>query len=113
MPNDIRQSILDLLHNLRGLDGLKQLFWSELNYERVNESLPRRNWSETAANALAANPLLFAAGGNREDFHILYARLNSDRLLLGLERPVISTLLREHPYALVVFSNTKQDHWHF
>jgi hypothetical protein len=98
---------------LRGLDGLKQLFWSELGYEQERSQLSRRGWADAATNALAENPLLFAAGGDREDFHILYARLNSDRLLLGLERPVISALLNEHPYALFVFSNTKQDHWHF
>jgi hypothetical protein len=113
MPNDIRQSIQDILRDLNGLDGLKQLFWSELNYERVNRALSRHNWSDTAAKALAENPLLFAAGGDREDFHILYARLNSHELLLGSERLVISTLLREHPYALFVFSNKEQSHWHF
>ncbi|MBI5651742.1 MAG: Eco57I restriction-modification methylase domain-containing protein [Chloroflexi bacterium] len=114
MPNsDIRQSIHDILRDLRNLDGLKQLFWSELNYERVNDPLPIRGWIDAATNALVENPLLFAASGNREDFHVLYARLNSEKLLLGLERPVISALLNEHPYALFVFSNASQDHWHF
>jgi hypothetical protein len=113
MPNsDIRQSILDLLQNF-SFDHLKQLFWTELNYERVNQPLARRGWSDAAANALAENPLLFAAGGAHQDFHVLYARLDSDKLLLGSERPVIATLLNEHPYALFVFSNATQDHWHF
>ena len=47
------------------------------------------------------------------DFHVLYARLGSDELPLGLERPVITQLLRDHPYALFVFSNRAQDRWHF
>jgi hypothetical protein len=32
---------------------------------------------------------------------------------MGLERPVVSRLLQDHPYALFVFSNSKQDRWHF
>jgi hypothetical protein len=40
MPRRERQqTVLDLLRNLRGLEPLKELFWSELNYERVNEPL--------------------------------------------------------------------------
>ena len=38
---------------------------------------------------------------------------NSDRLLLTAERPVISKLLEDHPYALFVFSNQEQTDWHF
>lgn len=114
MPQRERQqSVLTLLKDLRGLDSLKELFWSELNYERVNEPLPRRAWTDTAAKALAEDPVLFAGGGANNDFHVIYARLASDRLLLGQERPVVSRLLRDHPYALFVFSNTAQDRWHF
>ncbi len=114
MPGSERQQVvLDLLKGLRGLDPLKQLFWTELNYQRVNQPLSRRGWSETAGNALAEDPLLFAAGGEDNAFKIIYARLNSDKLLLGLERPVVSTLLRNHPYALFVVSNSAQQQWHF
>ena len=57
MPtNDCPQAMLDLLKNLRGLDPLKQLFWSQLNYERVNTPLPRRTWAETTRAALATRP---------------------------------------------------------
>ncbi|MGO8749506.1 MAG: Eco57I restriction-modification methylase domain-containing protein, partial [Thermoguttaceae bacterium] len=98
---------------LRGLDPLKQLFWTELNYQRVNQPLSRRGWSETAADALADDPLLFAAGGQGDAFEIIYARLKSDKLLLGLERPAISRLLRDHPFALFAVSNTAQQQWHF
>ncbi len=108
-----QQRVHVLLRKLQGLDVLKQLFWSELNYESVNEPLSRRGWSDTAANALAENPLLFGAAGGEQGFHILYARLSSERMPLGLERPVVSTLLREHPYALIVFSNSSGGLWHF
>lgn len=57
--------------------------------------------------------MLFAGGGENGDFHVIYGRLASDRLLLGAERPVVTRLLREHPYALFVFSNKTQDRWHF
>jgi len=109
----IVQDLLTRLWREKTLEPLKQLFWSELNYEKVNQPLARRNWSKTAYNALIEDPIIFACAGKDKDFSIIYSRLNSDRLLLGMERPVISTLLREHPYALFIFSNKKMDHWHF
>jgi hypothetical protein len=98
---------------LRGIQPLKQLFWSELSYQRINEPLSRRGWTESANKALADDPVLFAGGGENDDFHVIYARLASDRLSLASERPVVSRLLNEHPYTLFVFSNDAQDHWHF
>jgi adenine-specific DNA-methyltransferase len=108
-----QQQVLELLKGLRGIEPLKQLFWSELNYQRVNEPLSRRGWTDSAAQALADDPVLFAGGGENNDFHVIYGRLASERLLLGAERPVVSRLVREHPYALFVFSNKTQDRWHF
>jgi hypothetical protein len=114
MPRPERQqNVLDLLKGLRGIEPLKQLFWSELNYQRVNEPLSRRGWTDSASQALADDPVLFAGGGEDNDFHVIYGRLASDRLLLGNERPVVSRLVKEHPYALFVFSNKAQDRWHF
>jgi len=108
---EFQQSILDLLSSLRGLNPLKQLFWSELNYERENQPLSRRVWTDTASQVLAEDPVLLASGGN--DFHVIYARLQSRRLLVGDERTVVNQLLNNHPYALFVFSNNEQDQWHF
>ncbi len=110
---EYKQTIFDILKNLKGIEPLKELFWSELNYDRVNESLSRHGWSKTANEALAEDPVLFASGSQNDDFHVIYSRLASDRLLLGHERPVVSRLLRDHPYALFVFSNETQDRWHF
>jgi len=106
-----QQSVLNLLNNFQGVDPLKKLFWSELNYDRVNKSLSRRGWKENVANLLADDPVLLASGAN--DFQVIYGRLASDKLLMGDERPVVSKLLQEHPYALFVFSNSKQEHFHF
>ena len=106
-----QQSVLDLLQNLKGQDPLKKLFWTELNYDRVNSPLSRKGWGEQASSALADDPVLFATGGN--DFHVIHARLKTDRPLMGMERPVVSRLLQDHPYALFIFSNANQDQWHF
>ena len=40
-------------------------------------------------------------------------RLDSDRLLLTAERPIISRLLKDYPRALFIFSNREQTDWHF
>jgi type I restriction-modification system DNA methylase subunit len=94
-------------------DKLCRLFWSDLNYNRVNQRLPRHDWPGIAAQALADDPVLFATGAEDGAFHVIYARLGSDRLLLGQERPVVSRLLRDHPYAVFVFSTEARDRWHF
>jgi len=108
-----QKNVLDLLKGLRGIGSLKQLFWSELNYQRVNQPLSRRGWTEAASKALADDPVLFAGGGEGNAFHVIYCPLASDTLARGLERPVVTQLLREHPYALFVFSNKGQTDWHF
>jgi len=73
-----QQSVLDLLENLNGLDPLKELFWNQLNYDRVNQSISRQGWNETASKALADDPLVFAGGGENNDFKIILGRLDSD-----------------------------------
>ena len=108
-----QENILNILQDFQGLDPLKELFWTELNYDRRNDGIPRGDWTDTAKNALAEDPMLFATGGIDDAFHVIYARLNADRLLLTAERPVISRLLQDHPYTLFVFSNREQTDWHF
>ena len=110
---EYKQTIFDILNDFKGIEPLKKLFWSELNYDRVNEPLSRHGWNKAVNEALADDPLLFAAGGQDDGFHVIYARLASDRLFLGHERPVASRLLRDHPYSQFVFSNEMQDRWHF
>ena len=107
------QSILTILQSLHGLEPLKELFWSELNYDRVNEPLSRRGWNQTASVALIEDPILFAGAGQNNDFHIIYSRLPDAQLLLGKERTVITQLLKDHQYGLFIFSNQAQDKWHF
>jgi hypothetical protein len=58
---------------------------------------------------LAGDPLLLAEHG---DFHIISGQLAGD-LQRGPERLVVNRLLPTHPYALFVFSDRAQRHWHF
>ncbi len=110
MPHDPnhQENILNILQNFHGIDSLKELFWTELNYDHRNIPL-----SYQGGDALANDPILLATGGTDGAFHIIYTHLNSDRLLLTTERPIISRLLGDHPYALFIFSNNEQSHWHF
>jgi len=110
---EYKKTIFEILNNFKGIEPLKELFWTELNYDRVNESLSRRGWPETATKVLAEDPVLFASGGHGDEFHIIYSRLSSDRLFITHERPVVSKLLNDHPYSLFIFSNEAQDRWHF
>ena len=110
MSRDIQAAVFSILKDLQGLEPLKQLFWQYLNYDRVNQPLPRQDWAESARQALAEDPILFA---DANGFHILYCRLAADHLRLTDERAVINRLLREHPYAIFVFSDRSQTRWHF
>ena len=42
-----RQTVLKILEQLRGLDALKDLFWTELNYERENKPLRQAELEHT------------------------------------------------------------------
>ena len=105
------ERLLNLLQNLRGIEPLRQLFWVELNYHRIDE--PIENIPEAIADCLAEASRRFAAGGRDKDFHIIYARLNTETLRKTAERRLIAHLQTRFPHALYIFSNLAQDHWHF
>lgn len=108
------EAVKGTLRELHGIEPLKQLFWADLSYKRINLPLSRRGWSETATTALVEDPLILAAGGHDDSFKVVYARLKSEKLSSGHERPVVSQLLQKlFPYTLFVFSNETQDRWHF
>lgn len=79
-----QEAVFNLLKDLKGLDPLKQLFWSELNYERINQSLSRRGWTDTAAQALADDPVLFASGGQQDLFHVTIPVLRQMNLVSAM-----------------------------
>ncbi|MEI2577492.1 Eco57I restriction-modification methylase domain-containing protein [Scytonema sp. PRP1] len=110
---ELQQSILNSLQNLKSLDVLKRLFWSQLNYERVNQELSHRKLTDAVAYEVKGSPLLLASGGANNAFHVIYTCLKSEELSRQGERNVVNHLLKDHPYALFVFSNQSQSRWHF
>ena len=85
MAGNTEAKVHNILSNLRSLDKARELF-AELNYDPVHDLLSRSGWTRAAADALAEDPQVMAC---HDDFKIIYARLDSDRLLLGDERPVV------------------------
>jgi hypothetical protein len=119
-PNQDR--IYTLLQRLptEGLEALKRLVWTELNYDRVAAPLSIRDWPEGAREVIAAPPILLAqyeaSGGS---FDVIYAQLppaqvgRSFPLSLTAERAIVTQLLPHHPTALFIFSDQAEQHWHF
>ena len=110
MLKDVQKSIWPLLKSLKNTDSLKQLLWSELNYERINREYSLRSLPDTITSYISGNPLLIAGHG---DFNIFHIVLQDERLRLTPERLLINRLLKDHPYSLFIFSNYSRSHWHF
>ncbi|OKH42925.1 type I restriction endonuclease subunit M [Calothrix sp. HK-06] len=110
---ELRKPIQSLLQNLNNIKILKELFCSQLNYDYKNEELPSRKLTEAVTDEIKDKPLLLASGGVNRAFHIIYTRLKSENLSKQSERVIVNHLLQEYPYALFVFSNVSQSHWHF
>ena len=83
-----QQTVLRLLEGLRDLGSLGELFWTELGYNRINEPLSRRQWTDRQREALAEDPILWATAGADNAFHVIYSRLDDDKLLLTKEERV-------------------------
>jgi hypothetical protein len=62
MATDTQKRVYDLLQQMprQGLPAAKQLFWTELNYDRANRPVSRRRWPGPARQALNGAPLLLA-----------------------------------------------------
>ena len=89
------ERILTLLQNLRGTEPLRQLFWVELNYHRIDA--PIEDIPESLNDCLAEAPRRFAAAGRDNDFHIIYARLNTKTPRKTDERRLIAHLQTRFP----------------
>ena len=78
MSSESQDRVHDLLKEMpsHGIKAAKQLFWSELNYDRANQRLSRRKWPERARAVLADAPLILARHETQfGDFDVVYARL--------------------------------------
>jgi hypothetical protein len=122
VSDETTQRVYDLLVQLPkdGLNAAKRLFWTALNYDRVNQPLSDRDWSDAPRAALADTPLLLARYQSASGaFDIIFIKLAAKGgswvfpLSLSAERQVIGQLLHDHPYALFVFSEPSEKHWHF
>jgi len=121
MTTHTQQRVYDLLGRMpaHGLAAAKQLFWTELNYDRANAPLSRRNWPDRAGDALDGDPIILAQHQSQfGSFDVVYGRLAAAYrgrdfpLSLTAERLAVNQFLNDHPYALFVFSDTDERHWH-
>ena len=97
----------DTLKNLNSLESLTELLCQDLNYGYSGSVVSKRKWKEQVAASVKELSLI----GIQGDFHIIYCQI--EKLLLGIERPIINQLLKEHPYLLAIFSDPQFTNWHF
>ena len=115
MPQNLpdQQRILDSLQDFHGIESLRATFLHGIKLRRtktpqspamtgMKPTHPTRRTIRSCSRRPADN----------SDFQLIYTRLNSERLPLTAERPIISRLLNAHPYALFIFSNREQTDWH-
>ncbi len=121
MTEETQRRVEDLLHKMpsHGLSAAKQLFCTELNYDHANVSLSSRDWPNRARDTLAEAPTILARHESQYGiFDIVYAKLSSERrgrsfpLSLTSERLTINQFLKNHPYALFIFSDIEKRHLH-
>lgn len=108
-----KDRIQALIEGLDSLDRLKELFWSELSFEKSSKTISMDTWPESNSSLLAGDPLLIACAGKDGGFSVIYSQLAADSLRLGAERIAINQLRKKFPHALYVFSDRNQKHWHF
>jgi type I restriction-modification system DNA methylase subunit len=97
------------LESLRSIPDLRSLFADTLNYQAENRPLVTETWTaQRAAEPLCEGRVV----ASHDDFRVVYCRL--DKLNLTSERPIVNQILRHvSPYALVVFADERNEHWHF
>ena len=115
MNNEKTVKIQNILKSLPGtkLEGLKKLFWEELNYNHDNSQVSMSDWTVEFHALFHEHPVLFASAGTDDSFHIIYCHLQNEKMLIGIERQMINKLIRDYPYSLFIFSNHSQTCWHF
>lgn len=121
MSDALTECVFALLKQMpcRGLEAAKDLFWSQLNYDRANEPLPLASFAEGQLPYLQDVPTILAqAGVGPVPLRIIHVTLSAKAqgrgfpLSIAAERVIAERLLRDHPYALFLFSDASQRHWH-
>jgi hypothetical protein len=121
MAKDKKNKIFELINNIpsRGIEAVRELIWTELDYPRINQEISTRDWADGAKALLHQNPILLAQHGNGFDnFDVIYTKLAQDQrgqsspLSINAERTVINELSKHHPYVLFIFSDVEETYWH-
>ena len=99
------------LYQKQSIKPLRDLFTTELNYDYSDTRLNLRDENSSALVYVNEYPRVIATGGNG-DFKIIYIRLRTSLSRVS-ERTLIKRLLPNNLYALFVFSDAEQQHWHF
>jgi hypothetical protein len=105
--NNVKNQVYSTLRKLDSLDNLTELFCSHLNYQYSGDVVSQRDWKPQIVNSIRNLRLV----ATHDDFHIIFCGI--DELLLGIERPIVNQILKQHPYALMIFSDTLYQDWHF
>jgi len=100
---------IEELKNIDNVDKLTDIFTHRLNYDYELSPISTRYWKEDLADYILDKDIKLLA--KHEDFHIIYCRL--ENLLLGVERPIVNQLLKEHPYLLIIFADKFHKNLHF
>ncbi|MEP7288449.1 MAG: DNA methyltransferase [Chloroflexota bacterium] len=107
-------TVSSILGNFRSVDSLKKLLWTELNYDRADQSLPIASWTERQREGIAGEPTVIATTkSDFGSFDVIYCQIDSWDRARSIEREAINVLLREHPYSLFIFSDLEHLNWHF
>src|SRR5882724_4686650 len=93
------------------VSAFRELFWSELNYERGDQSIPTSGWTDRQKSGLLDLSVFAYYESQFGRFDVIYCRL--DRLSRVTEREIITKLMTSYPYALFIFSDQIYETWHF
>ena len=104
---DCQSEVYSRLGRLKSPEDAAKLFSTILNYDYTGKTLSTKRFPSSLDGQITQLQILAA----HDDFKVVYCEVN--RMLLGLERPIISNMLRDHPYALFLFSDTSKRDWHF
>ncbi len=103
---DIQTSVYQNLSNLRTSEDAAKLF-AQLNYEYTAKSISTKRFPSSLDGRVKEVRILAA----HDDFKVFHCEV--DQLLLGIERPIVNNLLKDHPYSLFLFSDAANSVWHF
>jgi hypothetical protein len=77
----LQRKVFRLFQNFEGLDPLRRLFWTELNYDKGDAPFSRRGWPHAVSGVLAEDPVILASGADGA-FEVIHCHLDSERISL-------------------------------